>query len=296
VRSLDRDYSFAIRGLFDTAIAAQLAGARQTGLANVLLSCLGLELAKPKRLQRTDWSRRPLEPEELDYAAADVAHLLPLADALRDRLQALGRTDWVTEECARQERERYRRPDPPEEAFLSVRGARDLDDRGRAVLRELCVLRECEARGLGRPPYRVMSESALVDLAGRPTTSRPMPAGVDPRLWRSPGRRRLQEAIARGHEAAPVPWPKRTRSVWSRQAQVRLRALKEWRHEEASRLDLDAGVVWPADHLKQLALHPDRPTADLDPECDPPCVRQWQWRELGPSLEAFRRESLGDRV
>ena len=82
VRALDRDFDFHIRGLVDTSIAAQLTGNAQLGLGNVLLEVLGVDLPKPKRLQRFDWSRRPLPDEALDYAAGDVIHLLALADAL----------------------------------------------------------------------------------------------------------------------------------------------------------------------------------------------------------------------
>jgi len=296
VRSLHRDHAFGVRGLFDTAVAAQFCGARRTGLGHVVEDWLGVHLDKAKRLQRTDWSARPLPAAALTYAAADVRSLLDLADRLSQRLRELGREQWVAEECERVEAERFRPPEPAEEAMFAVTGARDLSDEERAVLRELVLFREAEARRTGRPPYRIMSGAALLALAVNPKQPLERLAGVDSRVAGA-GRVRLQEALRRGRTGPPVPWPcSPRRFVWPRQGQERLRLLKGWRAEQAAVLDLDPGVVWPADHLKQVALHPDLATAGLDRGRALPCVRAWQWQVLGPSLEQFRRESLGDRA
>jgi ribonuclease D len=289
VRSLDRDFRFAVRGLFDTAIAAQFCGARQTGLAHVAERILGIELAKPKRLQRYDWSTRPLAAPALAYAADDVRYLLALADGLTARLAELGREDWVAEECRRQEAERYRPPEPPESACLSASGCRQLSDRGRAVLRELFLYREAEARRFGRPPYRIMSEAGMVQLAAAPDMPLDQVRGLDRRVAAA-SHAGLQAALTRGLKAPALPWPASPRrEVWPRQADTRLRQLKDWRNEEAEKLDLDPGIVWPADHLKQVALHPEACLADLDRPDGPRSVRRWQWAALGASLEAFRR-------
>lgn len=294
VRSLHRDFRFALSELLDTAIAAQFCGARFTGLAHVLEDVLGVQLTKTKRLQRTDWSYRPLSDEALCYAADDVRHLLPLADRLTDNLERLGRREWVVEECVRLERERFRAPDAPESACLHATGARRLSDRGRAVLCELLAFREREALRLGRPPYRIVSESALVELAERPEASLDELRGVDPR-WLVRSRSALAAAVARGMNAPGVPLEGTRRQVWPRHAQTRLKHLKAWRTEEAEGLGLDPGIVWPAEHLRQVALHPEVGTRDLERGAGLPCVRRWQWRHLGASLETFRRELLDDR-
>src|SRR3989454_7283139 len=82
LRILDRDYGFRARRLFDTRIAAQLAGEPAIGLAALLEKYAGVKLAKEH--QKADWSRRPLPPAMLAYAAADTAHL----PALRRRRRA----------------------------------------------------------------------------------------------------------------------------------------------------------------------------------------------------------------
>ncbi len=297
VRALHRDLGFAIRGLFDTAIAAQFCGSRRTGLANVLADFLELAVDKPKHLQRMDWSQRPLPAEAIAYAVEDVAHLLTLKAVLTERLVAWGRLDWVHEECRRQEEARYEPPDPPELAFLGVRGARELSDAERAVLRELFVWREGEAIRIGRPPHRVMSAPALLFLSERPDSKLDQLHGVDRRLLSRPGpRARLVAALERGRAAAPLPWPRRgAQNPWDQASRARLARLKRWRVAEAEALDLDSGVIWPAPHLDQVALHPELPSSALD-KGDPPWVRRWQWAALGASLARFRGEALGDAV
>ena len=93
IRSLDRDWGFRVVGLFDTGIAAAFVGSSQLGLQSVVEQQIGLVLAKPRKLQRSDWTRRPLEPEALRYAADDVLHLQQVREALSARLQELSRLE-----------------------------------------------------------------------------------------------------------------------------------------------------------------------------------------------------------
>lgn len=81
---------------FDTMVASQLlhAGDREAdtnarmrhGLVDVLERELGIAVDKAQ--QKSDWSRPTLTAAQLEYAAADVRHLLPLAAALREKLAA----------------------------------------------------------------------------------------------------------------------------------------------------------------------------------------------------------------
>ena len=287
VRALDRDFGFRIGALYDTSIAAQLLGIERTGLANVLLEVLGVEMDnKSKRLQRMDWSTRPLPEDAMAYAADDVAWLLALKEALAARIAALGREAWVAEECQRLSEVRHEPPVSPAEACLTMKGARDLSPQGRAVLRELYVFREAEALAMGRPPHYVMHNQALLALAEAPDTPIDQLRGIGRRTL---GRRggELRAALARGKAAPPLPWPKSAgRNPWTPEARDRLTALKRWRQAEAERLGLSAGLIWPARHLDQVALWTERPLRELDLG-DPSWIRDWQWAELGESLTRF---------
>ena len=75
LRLLDRDWKFPVRGLFDTSLAAAFVGSEKLGLAAILKEHLGIEITKNKKLQRADWSRRPLTVALVRYATLDVLHL-----------------------------------------------------------------------------------------------------------------------------------------------------------------------------------------------------------------------------
>jgi ribonuclease D len=151
----DLEVLFPVAGLtrpvFDTQIAAALAGfPAQVGYAELARRLLQRELSKSHT--RTDWSRRPLSPEQIDYALDDVRYLLPLAAELESRLGALGRLGWLAEELAALEETRDFTVDP-QEAWQRVRGLRGLDPARERLARALGAWRE--RRALERPAARL---------------------------------------------------------------------------------------------------------------------------------------------
>jgi len=96
--------------LFDTQIAAAFCGLGFASLAKLVGAVVGERLPKGDRL--TDWTRRPLDPGQIAYAASDVVHRLPLADALRARARGAGTLDWIDEECERVRTRPVGAPDP----------------------------------------------------------------------------------------------------------------------------------------------------------------------------------------
>lgn len=294
VRSLDRDWGFRIRNLFDTSIAAAFTGSTRLGLGAVAEDLLDVVLNKEKRLQRADWTLRPLGPEQQRYAAADVLYLERVRDILAERLGELGRSEWVAEECKRLSGVRHE-PRDPEWAFLSVKGSRDLDGRGLAVLRSLHLFREREAVRRDRPPFKVLSDSVLVAVAGSPDSGPAGIKGLGP-FGRPPGSAQLGAAVRDGLRARLVSRPRPTRrgpslsAAERSRARERLQRLKEWRTGHGKRLVLDSGLLWPAISLERLSIRPDT----LDDELGAPEVRDWQRRELAESLRG-QLQTLGDR-
>jgi ribonuclease D len=151
--------------IFDTQIAASLVGLGFSVSYQALVGqVLGVSLAKEET--RSDWTARPLSEAQLEYAARDVAYLLPLHAHLLERLRELGRESWAREEFSRLlDPTRYEVE--PAEAFRRVKGVGVLDRRGLAVLRYLCEWREEEARrsDLARP--FVVRDETLLELARR---------------------------------------------------------------------------------------------------------------------------------
>ncbi len=288
VRSLSREWGFGVRGLFDTGIAAAFAGSERLGLDAVLREYLGVEVVKEKRLQRADWTRRPLSAEMVRYAAGDVRHLVRLRLLLADRLALLGRAEWVREEFERLAGVRYSEPDA-DWGFLRVRGSGALDGRGLAVLRSLFEFREGEARRRDRPPFKVFSDAAMVALASEPSSDLADVKGLG-RYGRAPASRGVRRAIREGVGSPPLRRPRRSptgRRRLSREereeARVRLRLLKEWRQGHAVRLGLEPSLVWPAASLERLSVGGD----GFDEAAVVEESRLWQRLEFGDSLRGF---------
>ena len=284
IRSLDRDWGFRVTSLFDTSIAAAFTGMDRLGLATVLESSLGVSINKSKKLQRSDWTIRPLKPKFLHYAADDVHYLLELAETLKKRLSNLGRIEWVSEESGRIAAIRYERPDP-ETAVFRVKGSRHLNPRGLAILKSLVSYREIHTLRVGRPHFRVIPDAALVSLATNPDSSLKKVRGLG-RFAHGRLAADLREAIRRGQKADPVRRPvvRRPRTHMTRGQQAdasrRLDKLKKWRATHGKSLALDPSLIWPMQSLKAIARSP----GELDTELSSPTVRCWQRAEFAPSL------------
>ena len=283
IRSLDRDWGFHVSNLFDTSIAAAFVGSERLGLASTLQDFLEVTIPKEKNIQRSDWSIRPLSDEALSYAAGDVRHLFALRDKLVERLGALNRLHWVREECDRLAKIRYNPPDP-ELAIFAVKGSRDLDGRGLAILKALMEYRERHALRLGRPHFRVIPDAALVTLAAEPKSDLRNVRGLG-MFARGRLAAGLRDAIKKGRAAQPLQRPRQPRGRRLSRAErakvsQRLDKLRAWRTEHAKRLSLAVGLLWPMASLQRIATFPD----DLETELKAQEVRQWQREEFEESL------------
>src|SRR3569833_313200 len=138
-----------VRPVFDAQIAAALTGLPALiGYGELVRRVLGKELAKSHT--RTDWSRRPLSPEQIEYALDDVRYLLPLKAHLEEQLERSGRLGWLKEELLELEDTRNISTDP-DEAWLRVIGLRALDPARERLARLLAAWRGRRAGGRGRP-------------------------------------------------------------------------------------------------------------------------------------------------
>ena len=283
VLSLDRDWGMHIENMFDTNIAAAFVGMSRLGLANVLEEELGVDIPKEKRIQRSDWSNRPLSQKALDYAANDVRYLHELREALGKRLRKLGREDWVKEECQRLSATRYDPPDP-EMAVFNVKGWRSLDDQGLAILQSLVDFREDHAVRMGRPHFRVIPDMALITLADKPNSDLSRVRGLG-NFSRGSMARGIRKALAEGQSSKPPKRPAQPRQPRIPRGQreafsSRLAKLKQWRIARGKDLSLDPALIWPMRSLQRIARAPDK----LESEMQDPDVRRWQRKEFGKSL------------
>jgi len=280
LRLLHQDYGWQVRNIFDTRVAAQLLGIRAFGLAALLEKYFGVKL--DKKHQRADWSMRPLTRDMLDYAAQDTMHLLGLRDRLADELKRAGRWEWAREEFALLEATRWDADDAAN-AFLRMKGARDLNRRELAILRELVAWRDDVARKADRATFRVLGNEPLLDIVRVKPSTREALAAIKgmPRSLLERSANDLLEAVKRGLALPDADLPRFPKALrWERDPDfdARASALKTVRDAAASRLDMDPGVLCSRDRLEAVAR---RNPQSMDELREIPELRRWQVEELG---------------
>ncbi len=152
--------------LLDSQLIAGFVG---MGAGQSLGALLGrvIDVKVAKTEGYSDWSRRPLTAAQLEYAAADVAHLFALVDELMQRADALGRVPWVLEEHERRYGPGARVAPDPWESWRKVKGQGRLQPAERAVLRRAAAWRETEARRRDRPTGWLLPDRTLIEVARR---------------------------------------------------------------------------------------------------------------------------------
>ena len=159
---LKRDYSFRFENVFDTMLAASALGEESLGLAGLLEKYLDVRL--DKKYQRADWGRRPIKAEMLRYAQMDSHYLLALRDCLIPQLEKLGRLRVVLEDSNQLASQTPAMKNHTED-FWRVRGINGMKPAALSLLKQLNHLREGLAKNQNLPPFKIMSDSALVEIA-----------------------------------------------------------------------------------------------------------------------------------
>jgi ribonuclease D len=272
VLCMKRDHGLSFGRIFDTHAAAKTLGIERVGLHHLLEDQLGTRIEVDE--QRSDWGRRPLSPRQLEYAFADVRFLLSLREKLGEQLAARGLSPEAEAEFARliAKEPRPREFDP--EGWQRMKAARALDGRGRAVLRELYLLRDRRARELDRPAFKVLSDLFLAEAARRVPRSQE-------ELLRIPGTSavalqrvgpQVLAAVKKGAAAEPLPrprpagnggqrWRRGSPGAPSAETEERYERLRRWRKARALARKVEVQVIAPNSVLWAIARsHPP----DLD--------------------------------
>ena len=252
--------------VFDTQIAAAFVGdGARTGLQALVYRRLGRWLPKTETV--SDWSRRPLTEAQEDYALDDVRVLLPLRALLLADLERMGRRALA--EAAMREAAAQALVTPrPDDAWKTIGGAQNLDERARATLRGLAAWREREARARDLPRGQVVSDALLLDLSRRrPETLEAMRTHrrFPSQVIRKDGEAMLA-VMARARTQAPPaplrPWPR----AWGDAVRAAAAAAEAAGGVAADLLLDDATLA---------ALHAGEPVAP------------WRWEALGTDVQDF---------
>ncbi len=202
VAILRRTWSTEVRNVFDTQVAAGFVGfGTQESYKTLVRRILDIQL--PAGEAFTNWDRRPLTDQQIEYARADAAHLLHLGERLKERLAQAGRLEWAQEESRALERSTDERD--LDEVYRRLPKVDRLRPRPRAVARELVEWRDAAAREADRSVPSVMADHVLIELARRRPSSREELGNIRglPEATLHRRHRELLAAIERGAEREP---------------------------------------------------------------------------------------------
>lgn len=262
-----------IARLFDTQVAAAFGG-MGPGLSyqKLVAEVTGITLLKAET--RSDWLRRPLTTEQIDYAAKDVVYLPTIHQHLVDLLDARGYAGWHAEDCARLA-EKARRDEIDQQPQKALRAASDWNPDQQALLRRLLLWREARARTLDKPKPWILDDARALDfVANRPRDDADIyERGRGLRAFRGPQRAEVLELLRepvrddeREFDAIP-PAP-------SAQERKAISSLKDIVVAKATELDIPDGLLCSRRHLESL----------------------WASRTWPSALEGWRRGVLHDAL
>lgn len=287
--------------LFDTELAARLAGYERVALGTMVEQLLGYQLEKGH--SAADWSTRPLPAAWLNYAALDVELLLSLRDRLTAELDRQGKLDW-----AEQEFEAIRTapaPEPKAEPWRRTSGIHKVrTPRSLATVRALWQARDQLARKRDRAPGRVLPDSAIIaaasadphtvdELRALPVFGGKMQRRLSP-MWlrhiqtaRTLPKNELPSAAPNnGGPPPPSRWADRDPD-----AAARLAAARTELTELAERLQLPVENLLLPDLVRRLCWEPpaDLSTDAVARELSERGARRWQIEQTADLLsEALR--------
>ncbi len=284
---LQREFGWRMGRVFDTQLAARVLGWERAGLGAILEEEFGV--VSDKRMQRTDWSRRPLQPDQIAYAQMDTHYLFALQELLTAELHATSR--WEEAQAAFRLLERMDVAEHPanERTFWSMKSAHKTPLPELAMLESLWEWREAEAQRQNRPPFKVMSDEGLQAIShARPKSMNELRGvrGVTPEQIRRYGAPILK-AVAAGEDRPQPPLPKptpRPEFLLSNGERNRYEKLRTWRTDRAAARGVAPEIIFNNDTL--LAFIQQMPTS-VEAIAAMPTVGAWKANAYGEEVLAI---------
>ena len=254
ISMLRRDHGLPFHTIFDTMLAATVLGEDGVGLAALVERHFGVVL--DKKFQKSNWTSRPVDPAAMLYLQRDTIYLPALREHYGKALRDADLTEEAEIEFARQAGRVNRSVAVDPEGWRRIKGARDLQGKGRAALRALYRWREREAKRRDRPTFKVLPPQVMVAVAravDRTSNSEAIRQGLSPKL-RSRWRQTLERVLDRAEKdfrAGDVPPSRAPRheppvdpSERKRQREFDQR-VRDWRKEQAAARNVTPRVVLP---------------------------------------------------
>lgn len=289
ILTMQRDFGFTFNRIFDTQLAARILGWKQVGLAAILQELFGV--TSDKRMQRTDWGKRPLVRDQITYAQIDTHYLPALRLHLIEQLHKAKRWQEAQEAFTLLQQVDYSDHEPTPRSFWQMKQTRNVPRAATNVLEALWQWREAEAQQRDRPPFKIATDHLLVTLATKqPTTAEELAkiSGVGTYLMRQYGKT-LLEVIRNGLQQPlpelPEPGSRPDQNL-SKPLQNRFEALRRWRTNVAKQRGVAPEIVFSNSILLTIAQQAPQSEADLltIPEIGP-----WKARTYGNAILATLR-------
>ncbi len=264
VLGFKRDYGARFANVYDTSIAAKAVGRKKLGLAGLAEEILGLKLAKDE--QRSDWGRRPLSKDQIEYAYADTRHLADIAAHLKREVHEKGFDEEVAVDCERASAKEPRPREVDPEAFERHAQIKTLDPQSRRILQRLYLAREARAESLDKPLFRIVGDEPLGHIAARKARTRDellrIP-GISPVVFDRYGEL-LLEAVEKAFEEGPLERVRRPRIEPDLVEEERFERLRKWRRGVAEARGVEVEVIAGNASLKAVAKAAPREVEALE--------------------------------
>jgi ribonuclease D len=248
LRMLNSNFKCRPMNIFDTQIAAQLIGLNEIGLGSLLDKYLNL--SKKDKFQMADWTKRPLTPEMIEYAAKDSRHLIRLKEILSTELKQKNRLDWAVQEFKHLEKTSHELHEP---SFWDFRGLKKLTDKQRSILKELYDAREYLAKKVNRPVHFIMNSKKLLQFSINPPTYNEWKnmKGVHPIVRRDSYL--LDKAVKKGLEKE-LKMPKQKIKRFTKKQRDIINKITEIRNKEAEKLGIEPFLIINKEQMYEIVL------------------------------------------
>jgi ribonuclease D len=278
---LKRDFGFQFVNLFDTMMAGRILGRSAVGLGGMLEAEFGIVL--DKHYQRANWGLRPLPAGQLAYARLDTHYLIALRERLKADLVQAGRWEMASEDFKRicHVNGGGRTADDWQEACWRIPGVQELHHQQVSVLQQLCQLRDTLARGMNRPPFKVLGNQALLEISRACPQTLTELSGLPDLNDRQIQRygHEILKAVQRGLTTHPVARPSSQRS--DDKFILRLEALRAWRKQTAQQVGVESDVILPRDVMFTIAETNPRTLPELSTAMD---LLPWRLQRFGDDI------------
>jgi len=283
ILTLQRDFQFRFENIFDTQLSARILGWKQTGLAALLETYFGVK--SNKKMQRTNWAQRPLTQQQISYARMDTCYLLALRELQIAALKEDDRLEEANEGFSFLSAVDYSERPVAERTFWSMKAARDVDHKHMGLLEALWQWREKESQRRDRPPFKVMNDRALIEIAQQKPMTRHQLQNIRGLGEHQLNRycKQLLRTIKAGSDR-PAPKQQHQRVYHDRLPEIvmdRYEALREWRTRRAKQRGVDPDIVFNNDTLMAIAKAAPDSESDLQKLGE---IGPWKARAYGEKI------------